>query len=135
MVLIINNVPAHPSVEKLTSLDGKVTFVVLPRNTTSILQPMDQGVLETLKWRYKKAFLRHTILENHAASSLSVQEIVNSSIKGDIYWIFQAWEDVSEDSLKNTWNKQIPRKAEPPESYVGDLLDKNGILVLRPRIF
>ena len=44
-VLVLDNCPAHPNVEDLTSEDGKITALYLPPNVTSLIQPMDQGVL------------------------------------------------------------------------------------------
>ena len=49
ILLLIDNTPAHPTLEKLISKHGKVTTMFLPANTTSILQPMDQGILEGFK--------------------------------------------------------------------------------------
>ncbi|XP_037781980.1 jerky protein-like [Penaeus monodon] len=45
IALIIDNCPTHPTLSNLTN----VQLVFLPRNTTSILQPMDQGVIRSLK--------------------------------------------------------------------------------------
>lgn len=47
-LLILDNCSAHPSDGELKSKDGKVTAQFLPPNVTSLIQPMDQGVLETL---------------------------------------------------------------------------------------
>jgi len=49
VLLLIDNAPAHPSCDKITSRDGKVTTMFLPPNTTSILQALDQGLLEGIK--------------------------------------------------------------------------------------
>ena len=49
IALIIDNSPAHPSISNLTN----VQLVFLPLNTTSILQPMDQGVIRSLKAHYR----------------------------------------------------------------------------------
>ena len=75
MLLLLDNAPVHPSCDKLTSRDGKVTSLFLPPNTTSILEPLDQGVLEAMKRRYKKYLLHHVIMENSASSS-SIPDIV-----------------------------------------------------------
>ena len=72
ILLLLDNAPAHPSTETLQSRDGNVKVMFLPPNTTSILQPMDQGILEAMKRRYKKSLLRHLILEN-ASSTLSIR--------------------------------------------------------------
>ena len=44
-VLVLVNCPAHPNAEDLVSDDGKITALFLPPNVTSLIQPMDQGVL------------------------------------------------------------------------------------------
>ena len=72
----------------------------LPPNTTSALQPLDQGLLEGMKRQYKKYLLRHIILEN-SASSLTVPDIVKRlTIRDAVYWIAQAWEEVSPITIK-----------------------------------
>ena len=52
-VLVLDNSPAHPDAEYLVSDDGKITALYLPPNVTSLIQPMDQGVLVALKRHYK----------------------------------------------------------------------------------
>ena len=51
-VLMLDNCCAHPNEEKFVSADGKVIAKFLPPNVTSLIQPMDQGVLESIKCRY-----------------------------------------------------------------------------------
>ena len=52
-ILLLDNAPSHPSTDVLQSSDKSVTAMYLPANTTSLIQPMDQGVLETIKRHYK----------------------------------------------------------------------------------
>ena len=54
IALLIDNCPAHPSVSDLTN----VQLVFLPPNTTSVLQPMDQGVIRSLKAHYRGRVVR-----------------------------------------------------------------------------
>ena len=54
IVLIIDNCPAHPSISNLTNIH----LVFLPPNTTSVLQPMDQGVIRSLKAHYRRRVVR-----------------------------------------------------------------------------
>ena len=46
-LLLIDNCSAHP--DELSSRDGSVKCMFLPPNTTSLIQPMDQGVLQAVK--------------------------------------------------------------------------------------
>ena len=56
-LLLLYNCSAHPDEELLVSKDGLVTAMFLPPNVTSLIQPMDQGVLECLKRTYRKSLL------------------------------------------------------------------------------
>ena len=46
-VLLLDNCAAHPYVKEFISKSGKIATKFLPPNVTSIIQPMDQGVLVT----------------------------------------------------------------------------------------
>ena len=48
IALIIDNCPAHPTIGNLSN----VRLIFLPPNTTSVSQPMDQGVIKCLKAHY-----------------------------------------------------------------------------------
>ena len=54
---IIDNCPAHPEIENLKAI--KLFF--LPPNTTPLTQPMDQGVIRSLKAIYRKIVVREII--------------------------------------------------------------------------
>ena len=63
--LLLDNCSAHPDEETLVSQDGLVIAKFLPPNVTSLIQPMDQGVLESLKRRYRKSLLRDILLQDN----------------------------------------------------------------------
>ncbi len=63
-LLLLDNAPAHPDVSSLTSQDGNIKAMFLPPNTTAIIQPMDQGVLEAMKRNYKRSVLQKLLLED-----------------------------------------------------------------------
>ncbi|KAK3084766.1 hypothetical protein FSP39_018528 [Pinctada imbricata] len=48
--LVIDNCPMHPHIKSLKA----TTIVFLPPNTTSVTQPMDQGIIRNLKVFYRK---------------------------------------------------------------------------------
>ncbi|XP_071041913.1 tigger transposable element-derived protein 6-like [Parasteatoda tepidariorum] len=57
ILLFINNCPAHPS--DLSFSNVKVQF--LPANTTSYLQPLDQGIIQAFNLHYRKFLLQAII--------------------------------------------------------------------------
>ena len=50
VALIIDNCKAHPIIDNLSN----IKLVFLPPNTTSVSQPMDQGIIRCLKANYRK---------------------------------------------------------------------------------
>jgi len=56
--LIIDNLGCHSSIA-----NPKVTIIELPLNTTAVFQPLDAGIIATLKIRYKKRLL-HRVVSN-----------------------------------------------------------------------
>ena len=50
ILMVLDNAPAHPHV--LQNLHQDIKFIYLPANTTSLLQPMEQGVIKMFKAHY-----------------------------------------------------------------------------------
>ncbi|GFS14924.1 tigger transposable element-derived protein [Elysia marginata] len=57
IALIIGNCSAHPPISDLYAIE----MFFLPPNTTSLLQPCDQGIIKTFKTLYRKRVLRRFI--------------------------------------------------------------------------
>ncbi|KAJ8884288.1 hypothetical protein PR048_016145 [Dryococelus australis] len=53
IILLVDNCPVHPVLQNLEN----IKLVFLLANTTSILQPMNQGVIRSLKCRYHKLII------------------------------------------------------------------------------
>lgn len=104
-MLLMDNAPTHPS-RDMKSDDGKITCHFLPANTTSLVQPMDQGIIESMKRRYRKGFIQKLV---SAEQRLTVKDFWKSyTIKDAIFGIAEAWYDVPDETLKNGWNKLWP---------------------------
>ena len=86
-VLVINYYPADPQTEKIKSI--KLFF--LPPNTTSQTQPMDQGVICSLKAEYCKNVVRKIIW--------NVEKKKNSP-KG-MQMLVAAWDPVTTKTVEN----------------------------------
>nr|XP_022910254.1 tigger transposable element-derived protein 1-like [Onthophagus taurus] len=56
VLLIIDNAPGHPHIEH-----PNVEFCFLPPNTTSLIQPLDQGIIATFKTYYVKQTFRYIL--------------------------------------------------------------------------
>ncbi|XP_050304313.1 jerky protein homolog-like [Anthonomus grandis grandis] len=88
-VLLLDNAPSHPDVEQLKSTDGNIFVAYFPPNVTSIAQPMDQGVIETMKRLYRKDLMYWKRL----------------NLKEAIYAVARAWSDVKVDHIKKSFYK------------------------------
>ena len=103
-LLVLDNAPSHPTASTLASEDGDITCLFLPPNVTSIIQPMDQGILENLKRRYKRELLRKLLL--HSEEDVSFMEFCKKlTIKSAVYLSAKFWEEISSTSLCRAWNK------------------------------
>ena len=107
--MLFDNAPGHP--QHLNSLQTPlpVEIVFLPPTTTSLLQPMDQGVIANFKAYYLRRTFR---LLFHAIDGPSQESISsfwkNFNIKKAVENIGEAWEDVTNISIKFAWRKVWP---------------------------
>lgn len=103
-LLLIDNCSAHP--DELSSCDGSVTCMFLPPNTTSLIQPMDQGVLQAMKNRYKRKLLQKVICAQDLDHTQSVKDIVKlHTVKDALYMVCDAWDEASPESIRKAYNK------------------------------
>ena len=71
VLLLLDNCSAHPNVANLTA----ITMKFLPPNSTTCLQPMDQGIIKNLKVSY-----RRLVVERVLAAIDSGQQVDNSTV-------------------------------------------------------
>ena len=99
VLLFLDNAPCHPEIE-LTNV--KLHF--LPANTTSRTQPLDQGIIKTLKTVYKKYFLRSILAAMGTAKSAS--ELAKTvTILDAIKWIDRASKEITPDAIIKCFKK------------------------------
>ncbi|KAG9348076.1 hypothetical protein JZ751_004101 [Albula glossodonta] len=108
-ILLMDNTPPHHAAENLVSEtdDGCIQCMFLPSNVTSLIQPMDQGILENLKRRYKRDLLRKLSLESDAYKSYT-DFCEQLTVKDALYMCAKAWGEISAVSLRRSWRKLLP---------------------------
>jgi len=77
---------------------SNVTVKYLPANTTSILQPLDQGITRAFKERYRKHMLR-SLLTQMETSANSTELCKSVSVFDAIDWIDRAWCETSNSTI------------------------------------
>ena len=100
--------PKHPD-EALWMIDPNVCIKMLPPNTTSLIQPMDQAVLSCVKSYQKKAFylklMRYCESNEGEPATLFKQFLSNYDILEAIKDIATGWDLVSEATIKKSFRK------------------------------
>ncbi|KAF0708868.1 hypothetical protein AaE_013063 [Aphanomyces astaci] len=88
---------------------GNVRVLILPPNTTSVLQPMDAGIISTFKMYYKKRQLDHAI---QIVDTITGGGVVTDKQRKNPYacdvlqamrWGSEAWDEVSASTIRNCW--------------------------------
>ena len=77
---------------------------MLPKNTTSRIQPLDAGIIKNFKVKYREKLLRHVIAR--VSNDRSASDIAKKvDILQAITWVATAWKEVSETTIKNCFAK------------------------------
>ena len=98
ILLFIDNAPSHP--KDLVYSNLKVTF--FPANTTSKLQPLDQGIIKNFKHFYKKCLLTHVLSQVNGEKTPSAAAITKGlTVLHACRWISQAAKEVLPETIAN----------------------------------
>ena len=100
-ILLIDNCPAHPPDLEVKTPDGTIECRFLPANTTSHLQPMDQGPLETMKRLYRKFLIQKLVSDDLTL----IESIKKVTLKDSIDMVARAWRSVTESHIQKAWVK------------------------------
>ena len=114
IMLFMDNAPCHP--ESLRKRYSNIKVVLLPKNTTSRLQPLDAGIIRNFKLKYCKKLLKFVILRinNNVKATDIIQE---AEVLKAISWIKSAWGEVSEKTIVNCFKKCGFRKSQPDVQF------------------
>ncbi|KAL4084407.1 hypothetical protein QTP88_028230 [Uroleucon formosanum] len=106
-LLLIDNAPGHPSSLELQHSNMKVMF--LPSNTTSLLQPLDQGVIAALKAYYIRRTFQRLLKSMEEDPELTVtQGWKNYNIAECLVNIKEPLDEVQPSTINACWRKLWP---------------------------
>ena len=108
VLLLLDNAPGHPAT--LDDLHPNVKVVYLPPNTTSILQPMDQGVIASFKAYYLRRTIAQALDATDRNKDLTLKAFWKSyNIKDAVANIADAWEEVKQTNMNGVWKQLCPQ--------------------------
>ena len=98
ILLYLDNAPSHPQNASMSNV--KVVF--FPPNTTSKLQPLDQGIIQNFKVLYRKSLLRHVLCQLSGDSPVSTADISKSvNVLHACQWVSTAAKQVKAQTISN----------------------------------
>ena len=112
VVLLIDNASGHGQIDVLPILSN-VVVLFLPRNTTSQLQPLDSGLIATVKTRYKKFLVKQAVdrMESGICTNLYSIDLLIANRK-----IYEIWDNMEKDIVQKWWLKTHIRSHSGQES-------------------
>ncbi|XP_042211690.1 tigger transposable element-derived protein 7-like [Homarus americanus] len=99
----------------LVSNDGKIRCMFLPPNVTSLIQPMDQGIIVACKRIYQRRYLDDVLafieededLTEDTRGQRTVNNVKNYNLKSAIFNLAASWKTLKTTTLVNAWKKLL----------------------------
>ena len=103
VMLLLNNCIAHKLMSVQFPEDPQFEILFLPPNTTTVIQPMDQGVILKAKRVFHCRMLRQVV-----SYSGNIQEFYDKyNLRDCINLLDEAWREVGVANIRNSWNNII----------------------------
>ena len=100
MALLLDNASCHGSHLTLPCLKN-VTVIFLPKNTTSFLQPLDAGIIASVKRRCS----REQVLSALTSEQPNMKLLYNVDLLTAMKWISEIWQSLDSSIVFNWWMK------------------------------
>ncbi|CAM2104946.1 unnamed protein product [Caretta caretta] len=103
-LLLLDNCPACSAAENLVSRDGKIKVSYLPKNTTSEIQPLDQGIILVFKQNYHRKMIKRMVVDNNSSVNTS---LVSLNLKEVCHLGRKACDAISARCIERCWIKGL----------------------------
>lgn len=90
ILLLLDNASSHQDIQL-----ENMKIVKLPANCTSVLHPMDQGIIQAVKLKFYKQQSEHLISRINTSTLTGTELLKEVTVLDCIYWLSQAWKDVT----------------------------------------
>lgn len=126
VLLIIDNAPGHPHMEH-----PNVEFCFLPPNTTSLIQPLDQGIIATFKTYYVKQTFRYILDQLMNDDNLKVMDAWKKfSINDCIKHAGLALSEIKPSTLNACWKSLWPECVKNKVPIPSNAVEFSNIIAL-----
>lgn len=107
ILLFLDNAGSHPKELNLKN----IKTIYLPPNTTSVCQPLDQGIIQNFKFFYREQILKHVLSKMDNVSAVSnLSKSIN--VLEALYFIKNAWNRVAPSTIQNCFSKAGFKKSD-----------------------
>ncbi|KAG7211961.1 hypothetical protein KM043_011166 [Ampulex compressa] len=108
VILLLDNCEGH-KISPGFQEDDDFKIVYLPPNTTSLIQPINQGIIEKTK-----RLFRHKLLQRVLTYENGITEFYKDyTLKNCIDTLSISWSEITENNIRNAWNKLIGTNIPP----------------------
>ena len=112
--LLMDNCSAHNVEVRLRNVE----IVFLPPNTTSSVQPLDQGIIRNIKHYYRTAFLQRIVSVIDSGTAQTANKVVKSiTLLDAIHMLSNAWQRVKVETISNCFMSGLTEDVE--EDFLG----------------
>lgn len=98
--MFLDNAGSHPREVNLKN----VKIIFLPPNSTSVCQPLDQGIINNFKFYYRDLVLKHILAKMGGVKSASELSKTIDVLEA-LYFIKAAWSRVTATTIQNCFGK------------------------------
>ena len=104
ILLLVDNCPGHPKVEGLTHI--RVEY--LPKNTTSLIQPCDAGIIKVFKGHYRSLVTKRILRDMEQYPNFDAMTLCKGiTILNAVHMTAQAWNFVTSQTIRNCFKKAL----------------------------
>lgn len=122
ILLFLDNAACHPHLNL-----SNIKLCFFPPNSTSVTQPMDQGVIQNLKLHYRKLVLK-TLVSNMRESKTASELAKQISVLDAVRWIASAYKQVQPSCVIKCFQKAgFTFGEEDAESDLENVIGGEGI--------
>ena len=102
VILFLNNATCHP--ESMIGQFSQIKIIFLPENITSRLQPLDAGIIQNFKVKYRKRLVKYVLAWIHEDGS-ATQIVKGVDVLVAIRWLQEEWKEVTNLTMKSFFEK------------------------------